>query len=146
MKSENNKDKKLMTSEKDCFVGVDWGKKKVGLAIGDSEVRIASAIKEIETKNLFSVLSDLRNEYDFDLVVLGYAEEKGFVDNKKELIDFERRLKKEGFRVERENEAFSTKLAQVNLKTTGKKRISSSDNAESARIILQSWLDRQGQV
>jgi RNase H-fold protein (predicted Holliday junction resolvase) len=37
---------------------------------------------------------------------------------------------------------FTTKMAQENIKKRGEKNISKMDDQEAARIILQSWLDK----
>ena len=44
--------------------------------------------------------------------------------------------------IEYQNEMFTTKMAQSNLIEGGKKNIKDLDDEESARIILQEWLDK----
>ena len=57
--------------------------------------------------------------------------------------EIEKMLEKEGFEVEMESEDFSSAMAQENLKEKRARNISTADDTEAARIILQSWLDRQ---
>jgi len=47
-----------------------------------------------------------------------------------------------GVQVKYQEEMFSTKMAQDSLKEKGAKKIKELDNQEAARIILQSWLDK----
>jgi len=41
-----------------------------------------------------------------------------------------------------QDETFTTRMASANLKAVGKRNIARFDDRESARIILQEWLDR----
>ena len=47
-------------------------------------------------------------------------------------------------RIEYQNEMFTTKMAQANLIERGVKHVSLHDDEEAARIILQEWLDKDG--
>jgi RNase H-fold protein (predicted Holliday junction resolvase) len=51
-------------------------------------------------------------------------------------------VKKMGIEVEYQDEMFTTKMAQENIKERGDKNIAQKDDAEAAKIILQDWLDR----
>jgi len=128
------------------YIGVDWGLHKSGLAVADDELRIATALKEVATKNLPDELQELKKEYDNPEIVFGYLGQVGvYQDNKSDITkikeEMERKITDLGFKIHRAEEMFSTKLAQENLKESGRKKISRRDNAESAKIILQSWLD-----
>lgn len=118
------------------FLGIDWGESRCGLALADSENRIASGLKEIKQRALINELDDLRKKFFVGKIILGE------VDNKKFNQDV-LSIKNVGIEVVFENEKFSTLLAQRNLKESNKKEISKNDNIESARIILQTWLDRE---
>ncbi len=50
-------------------------------------------------------------------------------------------IKKIGREVFLAEEMLSTKMAQQNLLEGGRKMVSKKDNGESAKIILQGWLD-----
>jgi RNase H-fold protein (predicted Holliday junction resolvase) len=52
-------------------------------------------------------------------------------------------LEKElGVPVAYQDEMFTTKMAQENIKARGGRNIAAADDQEAARIILQSWLDK----
>ena len=129
------------TTKPECFLCVDWGASRCGLAVADSETRIATGVEEVEKENLIERIEQLNEERIFSKVIIGEASHEGFKKGQKTKY-LEEDLKKLGLEVEFEEEFFSTKQAQQNLAQIGKKRISKNDNIESARIILQSWLDR----
>jgi len=125
------------------YLGIDYGKSKVGLAMGDSETRIATIYKTLDNdKNLMQKLAGIIEREEIKKVIIGIPSRI----NKKEVVyDGERMGKfieeKLGVRVEYQNEMFTTKLAQRHLIEKGVKKIKKFDDQEAARIILQSWLD-----
>ncbi len=123
------------------YLGIDWGEKKSGLAIADNEVRIASPLEEVETRDLVKTIEGLNEGYSFSKVILGSISQGKINSNKNKTKSLKEALEKKGFDVASEEESFSTRLAQQNLSETQEKGISKKDNAESARIILQSWID-----
>ena len=127
------------------YLGIDWGKSFCGLAVADAETKIANAFCEVETPKVFEKIDKLKNEIPFKKIVIGKTgnQDKQFTANDKAIDDFIKELVMKGFEVEIEEEFFSTKLAQANLAEIRNKGISKNDNAESARIILQGWLDRK---
>ncbi len=136
-----------MNEEKNTnyYLGIDWGRSKIGLAIAEDEMRIASAFEELDSKSALSEIRKQNEKFKFEKIILGWTKQGEFLSNSetiKEKEEFEKSLKQLGIFVEREEESFSTRLAQQNLSETGQKGISKKDNVESARIILQGWLDR----
>ncbi len=136
LKEENEQEEKYI-------LGIDWGKKKIGLAIADNETKIATGLKEINDKNRLSEINILKNKFNIKDIVLGVSRQKIFKSNQKDILKFKQVLEEKGFNVFGEEEAFSTKLAQGNLIQKIVKNISKQDNVESARIILQAWLDKE---
>jgi len=124
------------------ILGVDFGKAKVGLAFADTEIKIAFKLETLENNNeLFANLARTIAEKEIGMIVLGVTKYGNQEDEEKK--NFGEKLKKElGIPVEFQDEMFSTKLAQDNLKETGAKNIEKIDDAESAKIILQSFLDK----
>jgi RNase H-fold protein (predicted Holliday junction resolvase) len=127
------------------YLGIDWGKSLCGFAIADGETRIASAYCEVETAKVFEKIEKLREEIPFEKIIIGKTGTQGeqFTANEKVIDDFVEQLRERKFEVEFEEEFFSTKVAQFNLAEFRNKGISKNDNAESARIVLQGWLDRK---
>lgn len=127
------------------YLGIDWGKSLCGIAVADNETRIANAFDEFRTKEFFDRMEGLEKEFNFGKVIVGRTDEADsqFSPNNVAIDDFIEILKEKGFEVEVEEEFFSTKVAQINLAEVRNRGISKNDNAESARVILQGWLDRR---
>jgi putative Holliday junction resolvase len=128
------------------YLAIDYGKSKVGLALADSETKIAFAYKTLENdKDLFQKLAEIIEEESVKVVVIGIP---SYIN--KEEIEYDgealgKKLKEllPFVEIEFQNEMFTTKMAQENLIEKGVKGIKKFDDQEAARIILQSWLDKK---
>lgn len=128
------------------ILGIDFGSAKIGLALADSETKIASAYKTIENnKNFLVNLGEIISRENIKTVIIG---KPGYINTSVEtrLIASVQKLAKDleelGVVVEFQDEMFTTKMAEANLKEKGMKKLKRFDNEEAARIILQSWLDK----
>ncbi|MCX6766349.1 MAG: Holliday junction resolvase RuvX [Candidatus Moranbacteria bacterium] len=129
-----------MTSLKNAnishYLGVDFGKAKIGLAVADSETRIAFSYGVLKNdKDLMKNIRDIVKKENISKIVIGNQMEirSPFGDRISKALNVP---------IEFQNELFSTQQAERNLKEKGAKRIKRFDDQEAARIILQSWLDR----
>lgn len=127
------------------IIGIDFGKAKIGLALADSETKMAFAYKILKNdKSLKESLAEIIKKENVRKAVIGIPSY-----NNGETIESEARQLGEflqnslGIEVFYQNEMFTSKMAQANLRERGLKNVSKSDDQESARIILQEWLDRQ---
>lgn len=123
------------------YLGIDWGFKKIGLAISEGE--IASPLKTVTVNSfedaLIKVSSVIEDEIA-DLIILGNPEGKMGQIVKK----VAKRLKAEGFDVILADETLSTKAAKTLMMEMGLgKKDRRADNAYSAAIILQRYLDEE---
>lgn len=131
------------------YIGIDWGKNKTGLAIADNELKIATVLPEVKTVDLVMRIEELRDEYEEIEVIfgnLGQAIQFDTSDDNKIKIAKEKiiqAIKSLKIKVREAEEMLSTKMAQQNLLASGKKMVSKQDNSESAKIILQGWLDNK---
>ena len=125
------------------LLGIDWGKKKIGLAVAEEEIAIASALGVIENnKDIFITLNNIVEENDVDMIVIGKSAHLSQSDNTKLIEKFgDVCCDNMDVTVVFVPEMFSTREAHVNLKSAGKRKLGSIDDAESARIILQQYLD-----
>lgn len=123
------------------YLALDYGKSKIGVAIADSEIRIAFAYGTINNKDFIMSLGDIIRKENIDAIIIGELGNAGKGEKSFEAREIgeriEKELKKEVFYQE---EMFSTKMAENNLKEKGVRGIKRLDNQEAARIILQSWL------
>ncbi|MFC1608831.1 Holliday junction resolvase RuvX [Patescibacteria group bacterium] len=126
------------------FLGIDWGISMIGLSLADEETRIAFAYDTLKNdNNFFSKLSAIIKEELVGVIVLGVpvTESHNISFNAKEVGA---RMEKElGVKVFYQDEMFTTKIAEKNLINRDLKKIKRFDNQESARIILQDWLDKK---
>ena len=126
------------------FLGVDYGTAKVGLAIADSETRIAFAYGVLRNdENFLEKLLEIIRKEKIEIVIIGVPKR---VKDKKVKYAGEKlgeKLEKEKISVVYQDEIYSTKIARENLKEKGLHNINRFDDEESARIILHSFLQKK---
>ena len=128
---------------------MDFGKAKIGLAVADSETRIAFWYGVLKNdKELMKNLANIIEKKGIGKIIIGNAG----VETRQCLVSTGRNSKTQNFAsllaklnipIEFQNEMFSTQQAERNLKEKGAKKIKRFDDQEAARIILQSWLDKK---
>jgi len=124
-------------------LGLDYGEKRIGIAVSDPEGKIAfpkEVIFNKGNKKVFAKLKSLINEEKISKIVIGLpislgGQETGQTKEMRNFTDF---LKKAiDLPVEFENEMFTTKIT----KQGGVKK--EYRDASAAAIILQSYLDKE---
>lgn len=133
--------------EKTKFLAIDYGLKRIGIAIGDSQSRLALPYKIIENKNKNFILSELKNiitDEQIDKIVIGMpyglAGKKEDNPMMKKIKLFSNFLKDNlGIGIISEDERYTSRLADNLLK--GGKNKKRDDVAAS--LILQSYLDNK---
>lgn len=127
------------------YLGIDFGKKHIGLAKAESVTRIAFCYGTLDNdKDFFQKLIDIIKKETIGTVVIGvpsYVNEEDTVYDG-ENLGYEIRKALPDIHISLQNEMFTTKLAKHNILERGGKKIKESDHEEAARIILQEWLDR----
>jgi putative Holliday junction resolvase len=133
----------LKEPEVSHYLGIDYGAADMGLAIADSETRIASALGVVKNdKQLVQKIAEIVADKEINQIIIGVP---SYIN--KESVKYEGEklggiLEKElKIKVSYQNEMFTTKMAQANLIEKGMKKIKKHDDEEAARIILQDWLD-----
>ncbi len=126
------------------YLGIDWGKNKIGLALADGENKIALAYLTLNNdNNFFNLLQKIIKKEKVKYIIIGVPYYFNQTDNLIEIKRMAKQLEEKFFlKVFFQNEMFTTQSAQKNLKEKGIRNIKKLDNQESARIILQDWLDR----
>ena len=125
------------------ILGVDYGKKRVGLAFADGPLAKPLEVLTVKDQDqAVGVIALLMRDLEPDLVVIGISEGK----MAKETRGFGKRLQDElMIPVEYEDETLSTKDADrlaIEAGISRKKRKSLSD-AYAAAVILQAYIDKQ---
>lgn len=137
-----------MTSQKESktshYLGIDYGKAKIGLALADNETKIAFTYGTLENnKELFQNLVEIIRKEAVGKVIIGVPSYINREETEYPSEDFGYTLQNlvPDVRLEFTNEMFTTKMAQANLIEKKVKSVKKHDDEEAARIILQSWLD-----
>jgi putative Holliday junction resolvase len=137
--------KKANTSH---YLGVDFGKAKIGLAVADSETRIAFSYGVLKNdKKLMEKIAEIVEKDGISRIIIGESQHPSVPSG--HLPSSEGRRfgvllsVKLNIPIEYQNERYSTREAERNLIEKGAKRIKRFDDQEAARIILQSWLDKK---
>lgn len=130
------------------FLGVDFGQAKIGLALADEETRMAFAYDTFKNdKDFMDKLREIVEQEHVKAIIMGVTRYGGDPTNADEKIKFGEKIEKElGIAVMFQDEMFTTKMAHENIKMRGGRNIAETDDKEAARIILQSWLDRDVQA
>lgn len=132
------------------YLGIDYGKKRMGLAISDELGMFAKPIEAIQNKGLEVAIKEIKSLIDrenLDFIVIGLPDtgRKSELEQIKIIKSFGDKLfKQTKISFEYWNESFSSVEAFTNLKAKGKKSRSNIEkklDSESARIILQGYLD-----
>ncbi|MGN1210377.1 MAG: Holliday junction resolvase RuvX [Candidatus Cryptobacteroides sp.] len=135
----------------DRILGIDYGRKRVGVAVSDPLGIFASALETVHSAKIIEYLESYCCKEKVKLFVVGYptnmnglpseaaADVKGFVTRLKKAFP--------EIPVEMEDERFTSVLAHRAMIDGGMKLKDRRDKASvdriSAAIILQSYLDRQ---
>ena len=130
-------------------LGIDYGKKRVGIAISDSLQMIAFALTTIDTPNIFTFLKNLLRAVKIDCFIVGEPKNlDGTATDSTEMTEkFVEKLsiKHPNIPIKRIDERFTSKIAKQSILDAGTKKIKRRDKAlvdrVSATIILQSYLD-----
>jgi putative Holliday junction resolvase len=129
------------------ILGVDYGEKRVGLAITDELKLLSHSLKVVDTTNSISEIKKVLYEYgNIEKIVVGIPINlKGEVSFKaKQVLNWIEKLKKEvNIPVVTWDERFTTVsaedfLLEANVKRKNRKKII---DKMSAQIILQNYLD-----
>ena len=130
-------------------LGIDYGKKRIGIAISDSLQIIASALTTVNTPDIFVFLDDLLKKQEIDCIVVGEPKNlDGTPTDSTEITEeFVEKLSKKYSQIpiKRIDERFTSKIAKQSILDAGIKKMKRRDKAlvdkVSAAIILQSYLD-----
>lgn len=130
------------------ILAIDYGSKRVGLAVTDNLRLIASGLTSVHSKDLIKFLEDYLKKETVDIIVVG--EPKTLQNNKSDsarFIDpFVVHLKKKfpEIKIERYDERFTSVLAHQAMLLGGLKKKDRQDKATvdviSAIIILQDYM------
>lgn len=127
------------------LLGIDYGRKKIGLAFGDTETKIAVPLFVVRAQGdnaVREILETIRKE-DMEGIVIGIPGAVGTHPNEKQIAivrAFIDKLKKQTtLPIEEEDESFTTAESRRLMSEEGAE---AEEDALAAMIILQSYLNR----
>ncbi|MCK5332825.1 Holliday junction resolvase RuvX [Candidatus Parcubacteria bacterium] len=131
------------------ILAIDYGDRKIGLAISDENQKLASRLLTLENKTLeksvFSIKDIITKENIGEILIgipVGLKMESEQARKTEKFITF---LKEEiTIPFQTINEVFTSRIAEENLLLAGVKRENFREviDQEAARIILQEYLDK----
>ena len=131
------------------IVALDYGSKRVGVAISDPENKIAFALKTISTELVLKYIIDLVAAEKISIVVIGFPVnlDGSLNDISNEINVFINKLSQKipEIIIEKYDERFTSVIAKKTILNSGigkqKRQNKSLVDKVSATIILQSYLD-----
>ena len=132
-------------------MAIDYGQKRVGLAITDELKIIATALDTVPVKDIFGYLEKYFEKEEVECVVIGDPRQMNneASESVKYIDPFVKKFRKvfSGIKVERFDERFTSKMAQQTMIDAGLKKKARQNKSTvdkiSAVIILQSYLSAQ---
>jgi putative Holliday junction resolvase len=129
-------------------LGIDYGTKRVGLALSDTTQKLATPLMVCERQDAVESIGSIMAENDVESIVVGMptslsGEEGIAAQNAKKFVD---ELKQQlAVPVMVEDERFTTVIAERAMIGAGERRKNRRNKIDSvaAAIILQGYLDRQ---
>lgn len=122
------------------YLGIDWGEKRIGLALGDSETKIATPFKVVG--GIGEIIKIIKDD-KIDVIVVGEPLKMRNVKLKTqdEFLEFLSSLKKKiNIPIKTIDERLTSKAADALI---GGKKVKAPRDAIAAMLILQSYLDKK---
>ena len=125
------------------FLGIDYGKRKIGLSLGDDETKLSQPLKVLRVKTKNEAIKKIANEVrvnNVETIVLGVSEG----NTKKETEEFGKELVKQvPITLLYQDETLTTHDAQTLSREAGigQKKRREKEDAYAAALILQSYFD-----
>lgn len=134
------------------ILAIDYGRKRVGIAVTDSLKMVANGLTTVSSKDIFNFLTSYLKKEDVECFVVGYPKQMNNQPSESiEYINtFIKQLKRKlpDIPVELIDERFTSKMAFQTMINGGLKKKARKNKALidtiSATIILQSFLEKQG--
>ena len=133
------------------IIAFDYGEKRTGIAITDELQIIASGLTTIDTKKIFSFLTDYFKKENVDLFVIGEPKQMNNTASESEqfIQPFIQKLRLTfpKIPIKRVDERFTSKMAFQSMIDSGLKKKQRQNKALideiSATLILQTYLNQQ---
>ena len=132
------------------ILSIDYGEKRIGLAISDENEKLASRFLTLENKSQKKSIAEIKRitlEKNIQKIIIGIPIGlKGESGQTRNIKEFSAKLNENiEIPVIEVNEVFTSKMAEENLLQAGVKSrdIKETIDQEAARIILQDYLNQK---
>ena len=148
LNKKNQKVRILLNKQLSKYLGIDFGIKKSGVSISDSNKLISFPLETIETKNLLDYIRQISIVENIEIVVIGKPLKLNneIHDLEEEIVKFIKSLKNylPNIQVERIDERFTSKISKQIIINSGVGKKNRRDkliiDKISASLILESYL------
>ena len=148
LNKKNQKVRILLNKQLSKYLGIDFGIKKSGVSISDSNKLISFPLETIETKNLLDYIKQISIDENIEIVVIGkpLRLNNEIHDLEEEIVKFIKSLKNylPNIQVERIDERFTSKISKQIIINSGIGKKNRRDkliiDKISASLILESYL------
>ena len=148
LNKKNQKVRILLNKQLSKYLGIDFGIKKSGVSISDSNKLISFALETIETKNLIDYIKQISIDENIEVVVIGKPLKLNneIHDLEEKVVRFIKSLKNHlpNIKVERIDERFTSKISKQIIIQSGLGKKNRRDkliiDKISASLILESYL------
>ena len=138
----------MLNKQLSKYLGIDFGIKKSGVSISDSNKLISFPLETIETKNLLDYIKQISIDENIEIVVIGKPLKLNneIHDLEEEIVKFIKSLKNylPNIQVERIDERFTSKISKQIIIKSGVVKKNRRDkliiDKISASLILESYL------
>lgn len=127
------------------ILGIDYGTKNVGVAVGDTETKLALPLMIIpRTREIVRDIRKIMHDEGALRVVVGAPTTFGGGEQSiaQVVAKFCGELRKEGVDVATEDERLTTRLVERSMNEMGKAAKGVDKDAAAAAMILQTYLDK----
>lgn len=131
-------------SKNSKVISLDVGEKRIGVAIGDLDVKIASPLTTIQVDGTeIDEISKILSTHNTDTIVVGYPRNQlGETTAQTEFVEeFANKLKKLSGNIIFQDESLTSVIAENRLKSYNRPYSKSDIDAHAATIILQDYID-----
>ena len=131
------------------IMAIDYGSKRVGIAVNDNLQIISTGLKTVETKDIFKFLEEYFKKEEVETIVVGEPKHLDNTPAQAEaiILPFVKKLseKFKDKKIERFDERFTSKMAFQTMIDSGLKKMQRRNKALideiSAVIILKSYME-----
>lgn len=127
-------------------LGIDYGARRTGIALGDTEAKIASPWRVIEVKDVTGLIQEIKTiveQEQIGQIVVGVPRPfRGRDEDNQQVLEVKDFIKELGVLsvpIHEEDEVLSSGLASQHMRERGEK---GKRDDLAAAVILQSFLDR----